>query len=169
MDVDNAIAPALGVPLNTLGDPDLTALYAYWIAKRGDRLMPRRSDIKPSQITSLLPDIFILEVHHPLRFRFRLVGTMICQRWRQNNTGRWLDELDFDGQREVTLEQYAYVARNGIPRCDIQRFVSADGQYLHYRRLLLPLSEGGTAPNMLLGSQKAVGLDGYKVALPKWI
>jgi hypothetical protein len=155
--------------LRMAGDPDLTTLFEYWTSKRAGRAMPRRSDINPGQIRSLLPNIFIMEIHYPLRFRFRLIGTMICQRWHEDNTGKWLDELDYDGSREVVLEQYATIARTGTPRCDIADFVGDKGRYLHYRRLLLPLSEDGIIPNMLLGMQKAIGLDGFKVAVPKWI
>jgi hypothetical protein len=82
--------------IHMFGDTDLAALYAYWASKCGNRAMPSRADINPAEITSLLPNIFILEIRHPLRFRFRLVGAMICQRWNQNNTGMWLDELNFD-------------------------------------------------------------------------
>jgi hypothetical protein len=155
--------------LGMLSDPDLKALFAYWTSKLAGRAIPRRSDINPEEIRSLLPDIFIMDIHHPLRFRFRLVGTMICQRWHEDNTGKWLDELDYDGVRAMVLEQYVTVARTGAPRCDIADFVRDGGRHLHYRRLLLPLSEDGINPNMLLGMQKAIGLDGFQVSAPKWM
>jgi hypothetical protein len=131
--------------------------------------MPRRADINPREIPSLLPHMMILEIHEPLRFCFRLVGTKICERWGENNTGKWLDELDYDGVRETVIEQYASVAGTGVPRCDIEEFVSDHGRYLHYRRLLMPLSEDGVKPNMLLGIQKAIGIDGYQRSVPKWM
>jgi hypothetical protein len=67
--------------VKTVDDPDLTALHAYWTGKCGSRAMPRRVDIDPTEIPSLLPHIFIVEIHPPLRFRFRLVGSAICERW----------------------------------------------------------------------------------------
>ena len=45
-------------------------------------------------------------------------------------------------------------------------------RYLHYRRLLLPLSDTGEVPAMLFGVQKAIGIDGYLVGaprVPKWM
>lgn len=155
--------------VHTIVDPDLAALQTYWAGKCNGRTMPRRADINPSEIRLLLPDIFIMEIHQPLRFRFTLVGTRICERWHANNTGKWLDELDYDGVRETVLEQYAVVARTGEPRCDIADFVGSNGLYLHYRRVLLPLSEDGVTPNMLLGMQKAIGIDGYNTRAPKWM
>jgi hypothetical protein len=131
--------------------------------------MPQRADINPRQISSLLPHLMILDIHEPLRFRFRLVGTKICERWGENQTNKWLDELDFDGSREVLLAQYASVARTGVPQYGIDEFVNDAGRYLHYQRLLLPLSDDGHFPTMLLGMQKAIGLDGYQRSVPKWM
>ena len=155
--------------LQAIGDPDLNALYEYWASKCNNRAMPHRADINPSEIRSLLPDIFIVEVSYPMRFRFRLVGSMICKRWHEDNTGKWLDELDYDGERATVIEQFSAVARTGVPRCDVAEFVGDNGRYLHYWRLLLPLSEDGVTPNMMLGMQNAIGIDGYKVRAPKWI
>lgn len=53
--------------------------------------------------------------------------------------GKWLDELDFDGERANVLEQYASVSGTGEPRLDTKEFVNGDG-----------------------------GIDGYQVAVPKW-
>ncbi len=131
--------------------------------------MPRRSDIDPTEIPSLLPHLLIAEIHQPMRFRLRLVGSAICQRWGKDYTGKWLDELDLDNERAAVVEQYSAAAREAAPRFDVERFVNERGRYLHYRRLLLPLSEDGRTPNMLLGCQKAVGVDGFQVAVPRWI
>jgi len=156
----------LGEPID---DPDLATLYAYWIAKRGGRSMPGRADINPKDIVSVIPLVFIADICRPLRFRFRLVGTAICNRWHEDLTGKWLDELSFDGEQQSVLEQYASVARTGTPRIDREEFVNEESRYLHYQRLLLPLSEEGEAPNMLIGIQKAIGIDGYLTAMPRWM
>jgi hypothetical protein len=150
-------------------DTDLLILHAYWTGKRGSRAMPRRADIDPSEIPSLLPHVFLADVRDPLRFRFRLVGTAICARWGEDATWKFLDELDLDGEREKVLGQFAAAVRSHRPRFDVEEFVSERGRYLHYRRVLLPLSEDGENPNMLFGGQKAIGIDGYQVAIPKWI
>jgi hypothetical protein len=155
-------------PLNKpVDDPDLTALHAYWTRQCAGRPMPSRADINPREIAPLLRHLFIADICQPLRFRFRLVGTMICDRWHQDFTGKWLDELDFDGELETVLAQYASVARTGAPRVDKVEFLNGQSRYLHYRRLLLPLSEDGHMPNMLIGIQKAMGIDGYAAAAPK--
>lgn len=152
---------------DTIDDPDLAALFEYWAGRCGDRPMPCRADINPKDIVSVIPLVFITDIFRPLRFRFRLVGTAICNRWHEDLTGRWLDELRFDGELEAVLEQYGSVARTGIPRIDKEEFVNEETRYFHYQRLLLPLSEDGQTPNMLIGIQKAIGVDGYLTALPR--
>jgi hypothetical protein len=149
-------------------DPNLTALHEYWASKCRGREMPRRADIEPAEIPALLPIVFLIEIHEPMRFRFRLIGSAICDRWNENNVGKWLDEVAHDGEIATVLGQYASAVRSGTPRYDTEEFVNENGQYLHYRRLLLPLSEDGHTPNMLIGGQNAIGIDGYKWPLPKW-
>lgn len=51
------------------------ALFAYWNELRGQRIAPRRFEIEPSRIASILPDTFILDCGDPSDFRFRLAGT----------------------------------------------------------------------------------------------
>ena len=150
-------------------DPDLTALHEYWAGKCNGRKMPRRGDIDPTEIPSLLPHVFIAEIHHPLRFRFRLVGTAICDRWNENYNGKWLDELALGNERAAVMQQYDRAAASAVPQFDSTEFTNEFGRYLHYRRLLLPLSDDGNTPTMLLGAQKAIGVDGYSVPLPKWV
>jgi PAS domain len=110
-------------------DPDLTALYAYWTRQCGSRSMPSRADIHPKHIVSLLPEVFLADICQPLRFRFRLVGSDICERWHDDFTGKWLDELAFDGELETVIEQFSSVARTGKPRADEEEFVNEDTAY----------------------------------------
>jgi hypothetical protein len=139
-----------------LVDPALTALYIYWAAKCAGRRMPSRADIDPSEIRTFLPDLFLAEIHLPLRFRLRLVGTRICERWGADPTGCWLDELPLDGARAEILEPFEQTARNGIVRHGAHEFMSGTGRYLRYRQILLPLSADGQSANVLLGCQKGV-------------
>ena len=47
---------------------------AYWRARRGERLMPLRSEIDPAGFTAALDHAFILERTGPARTRLRLAG-----------------------------------------------------------------------------------------------
>jgi hypothetical protein len=55
------------------------SLYSYWNEIRGERIAPRRFEIEPSRIASILPDTFIIDCGEPGSFRFRLAGTRMSQ------------------------------------------------------------------------------------------
>src|SRR3546814_17338771 len=57
--------------------PRIAEMYRYWDKKRGNRAMPSRGDIDPSEIKSFLPGIIIVDVlpTEPAAFVYRLVGT----------------------------------------------------------------------------------------------
>lgn len=56
-------------------------LYGYWNDVRGARLAPRRFDVEPSRISSVLPDTFMLERLSRSIYRYRLAGTRLCDQF----------------------------------------------------------------------------------------
>jgi hypothetical protein len=64
-DAEDLAAPA---------DPILVRLFKYWQSKRGNRLMPSRADIDPTELRSLVYNVMLYDVvepgaalSHPLR------------------------------------------------------------------------------------------------------
>jgi len=62
-----------------VGDERIATLLRHWQAVRGDRRMPRRSDIDPAAIRTLLPNVWLCD-YEPVerRFRYRLCGEAIA-------------------------------------------------------------------------------------------
>jgi hypothetical protein len=54
-------------------------LYAYWNDLRAGRIAPRRLEIEPSRIGSILPETFMLERTDPASYHYRLAGTRLCE------------------------------------------------------------------------------------------
>jgi hypothetical protein len=54
-------------------------LYGYWNALRAGRIAPRRLEIEPSRIGSILSETFMLERTDPATCRYRLAGTRLCE------------------------------------------------------------------------------------------
>lgn len=54
-------------------------LYAYWNDLRAGRTAPRRLEIEPSRIGSILPETFMLERTDPSSYHYRLAGTRLCE------------------------------------------------------------------------------------------
>ncbi len=57
--------------------PASRELYAYWNGLRGERSAPRRSEIDPAAIRTVLADTFMLDVDEGDRYPFRLAGTRV--------------------------------------------------------------------------------------------
>lgn len=89
------------VDISAVRSSKILELNAYWERLRAGRPMPSRSDIDPASIKPLLPFILISDViQAPLRVRYRLVGTVVAQRSRQDFTGRYLDDLHFGSSED---------------------------------------------------------------------
>jgi hypothetical protein len=134
-----------------VGHPELKQLYAYWLEKKGARLAPARSDIHPTDMRPFLRHVFLLDVlGTPPRLRFRLAGTEVVERYGEELTGRFLDEIDLDEVGGEILGEYDRAIREAQPICSRWNFEKRSGRHLRYERLILPLSSDGHAVDMLL-------------------
>ena len=88
--------------------PTSRQLYAYWDRVRNGRIAPRRFEIEPAKIASILPETFIAEGAGLLGYRFRLAGTKICEQF-----GRELRGADLLGLwEEPDRDAFASLLRN---------------------------------------------------------
>lgn len=115
------------------------ALYAYWNDIRAGRLAPKRFEIEPSQIASLLPDTFILERIDSETSRFRLAGTRICEAFGAEFRGVNLLDLLSDEDRVTMQRQISVISRQGA--AGVFTFTSQNpaGQAVKWEMLILPL------------------------------
>ena len=151
-------APGGRAPLDN--DALLIALHAYWDYQRRGRAVPDRADIDPVDIgAGLLPNVGLVDViDGGARFRNRLVGTAIVERWGFEITGRFLDEIMPEGDyREFIHELYRDVCRHRAPVYSASLFRWDVGTYMVTRRLYLPLTRGGEDVTMILVGQTFFG------------
>jgi hypothetical protein len=130
------------------------ALFQYWNRLRDGRPAPRRTEIEPAAIKTLLADTFILEKDTRGEAVFRLAGTRLCAAYGRELKGfsfssLWRDRDQWLVSRLVqgVFEQKSVVliAFEGLSRS--QRSVQ-------FEVLVLPL-EGGTAHPRCLGVASA--------------
>jgi len=133
----------------------LAHLYRYWQAKRGDRLMPSRTDINPSEMQAFLPHTMLIDVvfdaQRGTRFRLRLVGTYVVDGYGVEVTGKYLDELDLGEQRDKLIEACLHSVKRKKPAYrsgELRHHITNEN--IHYERLGLPLSSDGETVNILL-------------------
>lgn len=136
----------------------LKQLYAYWLAKKGARLAPSRGDIQPAEMKPFLRHVFLLDViGSPPRFKFRLAGTEVVNRYGEEITGRFLDNIDLDDVTSDIVHEYEKTVRDARPVYGRWRYIKHSGKYLNYERLILPLSSNGRTIDMLLCGAHADG------------
>jgi hypothetical protein len=130
--------------------PNLKRLYDYWNSRRKGDLYPSRADIDPVEFAFALGNVTLVDVlYDPLRFRFRLMGTLMAQRTGQDLTGRMVDEVENPGYRDVLLQAYRTTIETGRPNTIIHE-QTIQGKVYEFEVLRLPLAEDGRKINMLL-------------------
>ena len=134
-------------------DPVLARALAYWRAKRGRRAMPRRRDIDPTEIASLLPHLQLIDVvEGGARYRYRLVGTSLVEAFGGEYTGKYLDEL-FTSERLANARRvYGTVVERRLPVFLRNRYSTTLDVEMIANRLYMPLSPDGRTVTLILGA-----------------
>src|SRR5690349_12332502 len=78
---------------DALSDSRLRDALDYWRGKLAGTSMPRRADIDPVEIPSLLQHLMLVDVLANGRFRYRLIGTGNVEAQGIDATGHYLDEV----------------------------------------------------------------------------
>lgn len=133
--------------------PDLTQALSYWRSKVKDGRIPGRDDIDPLDVTEILPQINLIDVvaqpdgHY--RYRHRMEGTMLVERFKRSSTGKWFDENYDPGHLEKQLRAYDDAARTHRPNLARIQIVDDEIVTIDYTRLIMPLAPAGEPVNML--------------------
>lgn len=130
-------------------------LYAYWNEVRGSRLAPRRFDIEPSGIASILPETFILERLDTRRAPFRLTGTRICENFGEDLRGRNFLDLWRDGDRSDIEQDLATLADKGAVASITFEASRRNGDKVMFEATILPLLHLRQVVTRFIGSISA--------------
>jgi hypothetical protein len=131
---------------------NLQRIFAYWQSKRGNRAMPRRADLDPTEIPPhLLPGITLVDVvPDRRRYVYRLVGTMEVEVRGYDPTGKSVGQAYFGENAEDATACYDRVVETRAPVLDPQPFLERRRGYQGAESLFLPLSNDGRTVNMIL-------------------
>jgi hypothetical protein len=127
------------------------ALYQYWDRLRGSRMAPRRTDVEPADIKSLLGDTFILERDMRGEAIFRLAGTRLCAVYGRELKGFAFASLWRDRDRKLVTKLVNEVFQTGAVIClDLEGYARPD-RSAHFEFVLLPL-DGGAESSRCIGA-----------------
>ena len=131
--------------------PELRRLHEDWEQRRRGREFPARADFDPVDLRYVLGDLSLVEVlRDPLRFRFRLHASNLADRSGIDLTGRLLDEMPDERQRNNALRHYQQVLAERRPAVVFLRNEYTDNRSWHCEVLVLPLAADGATIDMLM-------------------
>lgn len=125
------------------------ALFQYWNRLRDGRPAPRRTEVEPADIKTLLADTFILEKDTRGEAVFRLAGTRLCAIY-----GRELKGFSFPSlwrekdQRLVARLIHGVFRQQSVVLITYEGFSRA-GRSIRFELLALPLDGGAEHPRCL--------------------
>lgn len=129
-------------------------LYAYWNGVRGERMAPRRFEIEPARIASILPETFILERLDSDTYIHRLAGTRMCEQFGfefrgSNFLDSWTDE-----DRHILAQQFAQASmQGGVLILDFDAGpLDQTRPRVAFEMALMPLVHTSTTVTRLLGA-----------------
>lgn len=137
-----------------LDHPVLHFLKDYWNRIRGERLMPSRADLRPSDMKEHLGWIILADVLPDFAdFRYRTIGTRVSQYFFSDDTGKTVSEA-FGRYGEAAAKSavavYAKAARDRVPVRSYGDAGWLGRAFLDFDALYLPLSDDGQIANMVL-------------------
>jgi hypothetical protein len=131
--------------IEQIGSAKVRRLHAWWLAKRGARPLPDRSDLEPAELRSLLPNLLIAECEsNPFRIRYRLIGTVVVEVSGFDFTGRYLDELIAPDLDEPWLEHYRICRDTQRPVFGTVTVPTTLGTNFTYEFGIFPMTKSGT-------------------------
>ena len=139
-----------------------TELFRYWNTIRGKRELPRRDELEPADIRTLLPNLFILERDRNAGISFRLAGTQVCALFGQELRGRQFGMLWLGSQAAKTQRITGQVMTHRVPLVLSAKGRTADARDVDIETLLLPLASREGESDRVLGALSPL-------ARPHWL
>jgi hypothetical protein len=131
-------------------------LYAYWNEVRGQRRAPKRFEIDPARLASILAETFILERFDGGTYLFRLAGTRLCEQFGLEFRGKnFLDGWSGDDCLTLGHNIAGACEHGGALVLAFEATGAGRGHWVTYEALLLPLLHNGEMASRILGAMSA--------------
>lgn len=140
----------------TIDEPLLHAVREYWRSKRQGRRMPARADLDVLELRPFMGSMFLMDVlDGGADFRFRLIGTVLVERFGRDSTGKTFAETyrDADPATADWLRTiYRRVAAEAVPVWSRAPLDQVGRDFVVSAAIHLPLSADGERVDMIFGA-----------------
>ncbi|MBI3675084.1 MAG: PAS domain-containing protein [Proteobacteria bacterium] len=131
-----------------IDNPILAFFLTYWRRKRGAGALPLSDSFVPKEIGAHLPWVVLADpLPDYVDFRYRLVGTRVCEYFLGDGTGKTIREA-FAGMKTSDLEGLIWLYRRACVEQMPIRLTAPGGRingvyYPNYDALYLPFASDG--------------------------
>ncbi len=127
-------------------------LFAYWDQLRNGRIAPKRNEIDPARISTILPQVMMLDCQTPGNYCFRIAGTKLCRYFDAELRGYNFLNLWHPFDRKSMRDKLAAISEHGNPATfDVQSH-NTFGETVFSELLILPLTRPDGKIYRLLGA-----------------
>ena len=159
-----AISRIYGVNEETVNDasvfvsPKVAALYKWWRSLAQEGRLPLRREFDITEHTSIVPDLFLVEVLADGQFLMKLEGERVIELFGVNNTGRVITQLTGIGEYGHALAEYyqSIVNERLCRRCTGNMERVNHRQWVEFESIDCPLSRDGHQVDFILGVSVSV-------------
>ena len=125
--------------------------FEYWQSKGWPDRLPRRSDLEPFDISTILSNVVLLDVRDsPRDFFYRVIGTGVVHHLAEDLTGQWMSEIDHQRPPSRIWDSCNKVAETACPLLSSVPYVGPHSEFLYGEDIILPLADDTNAVTKLL-------------------
>jgi len=127
--------------------------YDYWLAKKGERPFPSRSDFDPLlEQPKLSRNMVLVDVERdPLDFRYRYIGTKVRENMDAEWTGKRMSEIPMQRAPNPIWQHHLWVLEHRQPRFYRPAYLGPFKEFKFIESAQLPLgTEGGEIDMMMV-------------------
>ena len=127
------------IDASELNSEVVRAAVEYWNSKRTSDSPPHRDSFDPLEIPRLLPHVMLKDVRRdPWDFRYRVVGTIVREHSRNDWTGKWMSEVDGQGDGSTVFRVMRWVSEEGKPAIFRPPYVGPHKEFKYCEAAVLP-------------------------------
>jgi hypothetical protein len=111
----------------------------YWQSKRSGDAPPFTDALDPLEVPRLLPHLMLKDVRRdPWDFRYRVVGTTVCEHSRHNWTGKWMSEVEGQGEGSTVFRVMRWVSEGRQPAIFRPPYVGPHKEFKYCEAAVMP-------------------------------
>jgi hypothetical protein len=127
-------------------------LYGYWNELRAGRIAPRRLDVEPARIATILSETFMLECVSACDYQYRLAGTRLCELFGTELRGSNFLSGWQEADSAVLARQLALICQQGAVIALELETTEPARHALKFEAILLPLLHTGNSISRIIGA-----------------